>query len=222
MRIVHLTDLHVSRSLPLDYFRHVFDLAEATQPDLAFLTGDYISGIDSLPKLRKVLRPIAGLGTFAVLGNHDYWIGPHAVSSAVIDTGLRLLTNESATLSVDGRDVVVTGWDYPWNGKEMPFPETQNGTLHLVLSHNPDNIYKIVQSSADIVFSGHYHAGQIRLPFLGAIVVPSVYGRRFDHGHFKVNGTHLFVPAGIGAASPRFRIYCQPDIFVVDIAGELR
>jgi len=222
LRIVHLTDLHVSPSLPLNYFRHVFDLAEETRPDLAFVTGDYISGIESLPKLREVLRPIAKSGTFAVLGNHDYWIGPDAVSSAVIDSGLRLLTNESAMVAVDGRNVLLTGWDYPWNGENMPLPATSNGMLHLVLSHNPDNIYKIAQASADMVFSGHYHAGQIRFPILGSIVVPSVYGRRFDHGHFKVNGTHLFVPAGIGASDPAFRIYCQPDIFVVDIAEELK
>lgn len=219
LRIVHLTDLHVSPELPLDYFRHVLDLAEEAKPDLAFVTGDFICGIESLPTLREVLRPIARVETFAVLGNHDYWSGPGEVGSAVMAGGLRLLTNESATVVVDGRSVLVTGWDSPWLGEGRPFPATPNGTLHLVLSHNPDNIYGIAKSSADMVFSGHYHAGQIRLPFLGAIVVPSVYGRRLDHGHFVVNGTHLFVAAGIGAASPHFRIYCQPDIFVVDIAG---
>jgi len=58
---------------------------------------------------------------------------------------------------------------------------------------------------------------QIRVPLLGSIIVPSVYGRRFDHGHFIVNGSHLFVAGGIGAANPAFRIYCQPDLFIVDI-----
>jgi uncharacterized protein len=67
------------------------------------------------------------------------------------------------------------------------------------------------------VFAGHYHAGQYRLPWLGALVVPSTYGRRFDHGHFVVSNTHLFVSAGIGATDPPRRIYCQPDLFIVDI-----
>jgi len=56
-----------------------------------------------------------------------------------------------------------------------------------------------------------------RLPFLGSIVVPSLYGRRFDHGHFVVNGTHLFVSSGIGVSSPQFRLFCRPDIFIVDV-----
>ena len=99
-------------------------------------------------------------------------------------------------------------------------PPPQDSLLHLVLSHTPDNIYRLSRSSADVVFSGHCHAGQIRLPILGPIIVPSIYGRRFNHGHFAVNGTHLFVASGIGTAYPPVRIYCQPDIFIVDILPE--
>jgi len=51
------------------------------------------------------------------------------------------------------------------------------------------------------------------------VVVPSAYGRRFDHGHFVVHGTHLFVVSGIGVIGPPFRVYCQPDIFVIDVVG---
>jgi predicted MPP superfamily phosphohydrolase len=68
-----------------------------------------------------------------------------------------------------------------------------------------------------VVFAGHYHAGQFRIPYIGSVVVPSTYGRRFDHGHFIVNGTHLFATSGIGVAVLPFRIYCQPDIFIVDV-----
>jgi len=56
-----------------------------------------------------------------------------------------------------------------------------------------------------------------RPSFLGSIAVPSLYGRRFDHGRFLVNGTHLFVSSGIGVSSPQFRLYCRPDIFIVDV-----
>ena len=221
LRVVHLTDLHVHSGLHADYYQRAIELAEQTQPDLAVFTGDFIGGIPSLPDLREVLRPIAKVETFAVLGNHDYWTIPEAISAVVMDTGVRLLTNESITVAVDGREVVVTGYDYPWGIPERSLPPESNGKLHIVLSHTPDNIYRLAQSSADIVFSGHYHAGQIRLPFLGSIVVPSVYGRRFDHGHFVVNGTHLFVSSGIGASRPPFRLYCRPDIFVVDILAGL-
>jgi len=219
LRIVHLTDLHVHPKLSVEYYRRVVESAEEAEPDLAVFTGDFISNTDALPMLREILRPLARVETFAVLGNHDYWSKPEDIANVVTDSGLRLLTNESATVTMDGRSVTVTGYNYPWGAKRRTISRSQGGVIHLVLSHTPDNIYRLAKSSADIIFSGHYHAGQIRIPFLGPVVIPSVYGRRFDHGHFVVNGTHLFVASGVGASSPPVRIYCQPDIFVVDILG---
>ncbi len=201
LRIVHFTDLHADPGLPAEYYRRVLETAEATRPDLAVFTGDFVAGIEN----------------FAVLGNHDYWANPEMIGNVVKDQGLRLLTNESVTVKVRGREVTVTGYDYPWGTRVRGVKPSQNGTVNLVLSHTPDNIYRLADSNADIVFSGHYHGGQIRLPFAGPIVVPSVYGRRFERGHFVVNGTHLFVSSGIGVADPMVRTYCRPDIFVVDI-----
>ncbi len=217
LRVVHLTDFHVHTSLPLEYYQRVVTLAEQAKPNLLVFTGDFVTDLDALPKLQEVLRPLAKLGTHAVLGNHDYWAGADAVRKVVLESGLRLLSNESVIVSIDGTDIAISGCDYPWGTSEKSIPSQKDDMLHIVLSHTPDNIYRISKSSADFVFSGHYHAGQIRIPLLGPIVVPSVYGRRFDHGHFVVNDTHLFVAAGIGAANPPVRIYCQPDIFIVDI-----
>lgn len=217
LRIVHLTDLHVHPSLPLEYYQEVVSIAEQSKPDIAVFTGDFITSLDALPKLAKVLRPIARLETYAVLGNHDYWADANAVRKVITESRLRLLSDETISLAVGDNQIAVTGYDYPWGTKEKNISSQRDDTLHVVLSHTPDNIYRISESSADLTFSGHYHAGQIRIPVVGPIVVPSVYGRRFDHGHFVVNDTHLFVASGIGAANPPVRIYCQPDIFVVDI-----
>ena len=59
-----------------------------------------------------------------------------------------------------------------------------------------------------------------RPSFLSSIVLPSLYRRRFDHGHFLVNGTHLFVSSGVGVSSPQFRLFCRPDIFIVDVLAD--
>lgn len=217
LRIVHLTDFHVHPAFPLEYYQKVVSAAEETKPDIAVFTGDFITHLEAVPRLKDIIRPIATLETYAVLGNHDYWLDPDAVRTAVLGSRLRLLSDETQTISIGTNQIAVTGYDYPWGTKGKTIPRQQNGVLHVVLSHTPDNIYRLSDCSADLVFSGHYHAGQIRAPVFGPIVVPSVYGRRFDHGHFVVNGTHLFVASGIGAANPPVRIYCQPDIFVVDI-----
>jgi predicted MPP superfamily phosphohydrolase len=222
LRIVHITDLHVSHRLPVEYYERALWLADQTQPDLAVFTGDFITKLSALPQLRAVLRPISGAATFAVLGNHDYWADPEAVRSVITEAGFRLLTGESVSCTIHGREILVTGYDYPWETNGTGIPSSRQDVLHLVLTHTPDNIYRLSKSSADIVFSGHYHAGQIRLPFFGPVVIPSVYGRRFDHGHFLVNGTHLFVAGGVGVTNPPIRLYCPPDLFVVDIlAGKM-
>lgn len=217
LRIVHLTDLHVHPAFPLEYYQAVVAFAEQTEPDIAVFTGDFITRVEALPLLREIIRPIARLETYAVLGNHDYWADPDAVRKVVRESGLRLLSDESAAVSVGHNEIAVTGYDYPWGTRRKSVSPQRSEMLHIVLSHTPDNIYRLSKSSADLVFSGHYHAGQIRAPLFGPLVVPSVYGRRFDHGHFIVNGTHLFVASGVGAANPPVRIYCRPDIFVVDI-----
>lgn len=220
LRIVHLTDLHVHPNLPLEYYQEALSIAEQASPDVAVFTGDFVSCAEALGRLEKVLRPISRLESYAVLGNHDYWANPDAIGKVVRGCGLRLLSGESHALAVYDNQIVFTGYDYPWGTRNKSIPPQESGKLHVVLSHTPDNIYRISRSSADFAFCGHYHAGQIRMPFLGPIVVPSVYGRRFDHGHFIVNGTHLFVASGIGAVFPPRRIYCQPDIFIVDIVAE--
>jgi predicted MPP superfamily phosphohydrolase len=217
LRIVQLTDLHVHRSLPLDYYQNALKIAEEAQPDLAVFVGDFITKRSELPQLKRVLRPVAGAANLAILGNHDYWANPEIVRAAIKEGGLRLLSNETITLDIADSKVAVTGYDYPWGTKEACLLSGQNGMLQLVLSHTPDNIYRIAASRGDVVFAGHYHAGQVRMPLLGSLIIPSIYGRRFDHGHFLVNGTHLFVASGVGAVTPPVRVYCQPDIFIVDI-----
>jgi len=216
LRIVHLSDLHVHAGLPEDYFAAAFATAEGQAPDLVFITGDFISQEDGMDLLRKVLHPIGTMGTYAVLGNHDYWAGPDPVREVLRARGIRLLTNETVQIPVGDRHVALTGCDDPWGQAPWQAQRT-GGNLHLVLSHTPDNVYTLSRHSPDVVFSGHCHAGQVRIPFVGSIIVPSIYGRRFDHGHFVVRGTHLFVAGGVGTKLPPFRIYCQPDIFVVDI-----
>jgi uncharacterized protein len=170
------------------------------------------------------------------LGNHDYWASGDEVADAVRSAGVTWLGDRCLRLLVQnntgrtaagspgeaiskGSPLRVCGCERPWSPQEWHAPALETGELTLWLTHTPDNIYELSGPAVAAVFAGHYHAGQIRLPGLGSVVVPSAYGRLFDHGHFVVNGTHLFVTAGVGAAVPPFRVYCQPDVFIVDIRG---
>jgi predicted MPP superfamily phosphohydrolase len=110
----------------------------------------------------------------------------------------------------------ICGCEEPWSERDWNLPQGGTGEPILALTHTADNIYRLNRDGVNVVFAGHSHAGQIQIPWLGPLVVPSDHGRCFDHGHFVIRGTHLFVTAGVGVAGPPLRIYCQPDIFVVD------
>ncbi len=88
-----------------------------------------------------------------------------------------------------------------------------------VLAHTADDFTRLRAAGADVVFSGHYHAGQVRVPMLGPLLMPSVHGRRFDHGHFLLDGAHVLISAGLGTEYPPLRILCRPDVFDVEVAG---
>ncbi len=221
LRVVHVSDLHLNGDLSLDYYRAALARVAAAEPDLLFYTGDFVTTVKYAALLPGLLAGARGrLGTLAVLGNHDYWVGAGPVADALRLAGVTLLENECRRIAFDGHQALICGYEGPRRQAVFPHIREMSGELTLLLTHTPDNIYQASRLGLDAVFAGHFHAGQVRLPWLGALVVPSRYGRRFDHGHFVVNGTHLFVTAGVGSAVPPKRIYCPPDVFVVDLRGD--
>ncbi len=217
LRLVSLTDLHLTPALPRAYYDHVFDLIAAQQADLILLLGDYVSSPANIELMAQLFARHwpARVGVFAVLGNHDFWTDPARVRDALGSGGVTLLEGRCAHLPDAIGRIAICGTEAPW-GPELS-SALDRGELNLVLSHTPDNVYRLAEHGASLVFSGHTHGGQIRLPSFGSIVVPSRFGGLFDEGHFHVAGTDLFVSAGVGADMPPLRIYCPPELLVVDI-----
>ncbi|MGQ9491269.1 MAG: metallophosphoesterase [Anaerolineae bacterium] len=222
LRIAHISDFHINSHLPLSYFQDAMHRVAEAEPDLVLFTGDFVTYVRYADLLPDVLSLARGrLGTFGILGNHDYWAGADVVAEAVTASGVTLLANGGTRVTTgNGGSVLVAGCELPWSPEPWHPPAPAAGELALILTHTPDNIYRLSKLGAAAIFAGHYHGGQIRLPGVGALVVPSRYGRRFDHGHFVMNGTHLFVTAGVGSAEPPVRLWCQPDVFIVDVQGQ--
>lgn len=224
LKVVQLSDFHYSPRLPGPYFRSAVERAMLEEPDLVLLTGDFVTFSEDASRLPELFTGLRGrLGTFATLGNHDYWSGSQPVIQALRQAGIPLIANDCVRLPLwEGVSLRLCGIDDPWGEPHWEPPQLHPGDLNLIISHSADNIYRLRQYPFTGVFSGHFHAGQVRLPGFGALVLPSRFGRRFDHGHFMFKNTagaghtHLFVSAGVGSATPLLRIYCQPDIFVVN------
>ncbi len=219
--VAHVSDLHVNDRLPADYYAAAMDQIGAAGADIVVVTGDFVSKLEFLPLLAPLLRRLRGrLGVFGVLGNHDHWAGAAAVTETVRECGVRLVGSAHETVELaTTASILLSGCEDPWGPARWSPPAVRTGQLSLALMHTPDNVYRAARAGFTAAFAGHNHAGQIRIPGLGAVVVPSLYGRRFDHGHFRVSGTHLFVTAGVGAALPSFRLFCRPDFLLVRFRG---
>jgi predicted MPP superfamily phosphohydrolase len=220
VRVVALSDLHVTDDTEPAYVARVHDAIRGLDPDVIFMTGDYVSRADRVPALARWLEglPPARYGRYAVLGNHDHWTGrAEDIRETLERARISVLRGTCATITLrDAAPLRVCGTEEPWG--PAPSPPLANGAVGatLILSHTPDNVYALAEQGATAVFAGHTHGGQIRIPWLGPLIVPSRYGRRFDQGHFVVNGAHLFVSAGVGADAPPVRLWCPPDLVVVD------
>jgi predicted MPP superfamily phosphohydrolase len=238
LTLVHLTDLHLNEVLPLEYYHQAISTSNDADPDLVFLSGDFVTHAHEIPLLPSLLSHLhttdrlcaegikPGKAVLASLGNHDYWSDPGAIRQVIHNLNIPLLSGRCLEMHCSNGQFRVCGDDRPWGQGLDEIVEPGKGLPTLVLSHSPDNIYQLIRlSTCRAVFSGHVHAGQFRipLPWSGAsssLVLPSAYGRRLDHGHFiferyHEDPVHLFVSAGIGAAEPPLRLYCPPEILMI-------
>ncbi len=219
VRIAHASDLHFHDGTDAAYFRSVAAQLASAAPDLVVLTGDYVFRQPESARLRDWLAGLsAPAGIWAVLGNHDYAASPGSVRAALEAGGVRVLAGRTRRADLGGgRAVDLCGDDRPW-AETRPDPLRAEPGIPLIgLSHSPDNAPDFAAAGAWAVFSGHLHGGHIRLPWFGAVALPSRHGRCFEHGRYRIGTTHLFVSAGVGSTYPAFRLRCPPDVLLVDL-----
>lgn len=210
--ILHLSDLHLCGCPDLPFYRRVMDLCRGWEPDLVALTGDIV---DSDWHHRWIV-PVLGrlrwrLGAFAVLGNHDAWHDPRLVRRRLRRVGFRVLGNALETIEINGEPLVVVGHEGPWFAPAPDLSAAPAAGFRLCLSHTPDNIPWARRHGIDLMLAGHNHGGQVRLPLVGSILVPSRYSRRYDCGTFHVPPTVLHVSRGLGGLAP-LRYFCRPEV----------
>ncbi len=229
LRIAAIGDLHTGAPfMDRGKLEEVVALANAQQPDLIVLLGDYMveekfyqrrvdpeitAGI--LKKLR------ARLGVLAVLGNHDYWYNGERVKRAFQSEGIRVLENDAAEIR-DGDDIFwVAGLADAWTNRydlNRTLKQIPAGASIVLLTHNPD-VLPVIPNHVKLVLAAHTHGGQVNLPFFGRRVVPSEFGQRYAAGTIRENGKTMFVTTGIGTSILPVRFRVPPEIAVLTVQG---
>ncbi len=217
LRIVHLTDIHHSLFTPLETVNRAVHLANQLHPDLVALTGDYVTLSPSYiwPVARALGKLHSRLGTYAVLGNHDFQVDAGEMTRALRAQHIRVLRNSHHALRARGTALWVLGVDdLWWAADDLPaaLDAVPARDPKILLCHNPVGIFAAASHGIDFVLSGHTHGGQVRLPLLGSLRGRSKLGERFVEGWNRVDGTQIYVSRGIGKVLVPVRLGCPPEI----------
>ncbi len=219
IRVIFLSDLHQGTFKHAAWVARVAREAQALRPDLIFLGGDYVvDRVDPITDLAPLVDLRAPLGRFFVLGNHDLLDDPREIRRTLRRYGYEDLTDRHQKLERGGRTLEIQGVDDHWYGDPRPFTRTSEDIPHLLISHEPDVLLDLAEADTDLVLSGHTHAGQVRLPFMGPLwPVPSKHGREISNGRHLIRGIITIVSNGLGEQDARCRLFAPPQIVCVDV-----
>lgn len=243
LKIVAISDIHAGwRYITVEKIKEIVARANAEEPDLIVLLGDYVSERSDRKGLNMpvplIAESLSGLrakyGVFAVLGNHDSWHEDLRVAPELERVGINVLENELAVVERGGAKLRILGlidhlqvenWQDFSNTARRILETHNNAGDVLVLEHSPDVLQMItgdllISKDLKLMLSGHTHGGQIWLPMLGRPVVPSAYGQKYAAGHIRDNGLDLFVTTGIGESILPFRFMVPPEIAVLTVVSE--
>jgi uncharacterized protein len=231
MRIAQLSDIHMDHFTEPFFLRRVIERINQEKPDAVFLTGDYVT-CNGAPDRRVheaawqcagFLKELACKSIYAVLGNHDVTAGAAELESALASAGIAVLRNSYLPIERGGGRVWLAGLDDPVIGRpdiDVAVPEPIRNVRNepvMLLCHAPDYAVRVQShragQSVDLMLSGHTHGGQIRLPLIGALVLPPL-GEKFDQGWFQLGRMGLYVNRGIGTIGVPFRLDCPPEITI--------
>ena len=214
-KIVFVSDFHIAKN-ERKRLQKIVNTINEIEPDLVLSSGDFIKDHDekyTLPieeqvkEFKKIKAPM-----ITVLGNHDGWYDKDLVREALQANGITVLENSNTKfegLSIAGVEDIQTGFP----DVEMALIGTEHPTI--LLSHNPD-IYYDMHEKVELILAGHLHGGQIYLPFIGALNLPSKYGNKLVRGLIEETHNKMLVTNGLGTSILPIRFGAVPEIIVIN------
>jgi predicted MPP superfamily phosphohydrolase len=229
-RIAQISDIHLDEFTEPFFLERVVRHVNALAPDLVLLTGDFVThgaftfaaGRHMAHRCAEILSTLTPPLRYAVLGNHDVAVSAPLVIDALASHGIPVLVNQHIAIERGGDRLWLCGAEDPGTSHpdlNLTIP-ARPGAPVILMAHEPDYADDVVQHPrgplVDLMLSGHSHGGQIRLPFVGALVLPPM-GMKYVEGHFRFNQMQLYVNRGIGTVGLPFRLNCPPEITILTL-----
>ena len=214
-RILHLSDTHLD-GVPGLLEKLLIEIPKL-QYDMCIFTGDFRFGKAQLhpaelqPTLDLLEVIDAPLGTFGILGNHDFVEQVPALEKH----GMRILLNENIPL---GNGISLIGVDDPHLYKCDDISAAMKGVndddIKILLVHSPEIVEEAAQKNIDWYLCGHTHGGQIALPVVGPPFSNARCARKFAFGEFEYCGMRGYTHNGTGASSVAVRFSCPSEVVI--------
>lgn len=238
LTITVIADLHAGGpNMTIDRIRNIVEVANNLKSDIVVLLGDYFAThrfvdpvVPHAAWAAELKRLQAPFGTWAILGNHDWWYDITGVRKALADVNIPLLENQAVPLGEEGNRFWLAGLGdqiaHRVGHGEFRGEDDLPGTLArvrtddpiILLVHEPD-IFPKVPDRVAVTLAGHTHGGQLRIPFLWPWLVPSAYGARYAYGHIVEDHRPMIVSGGLGTSIVPLRLGVPPEIVQVEIRG---
>jgi len=220
-RLVQISDLHCDKKLRTE--RKIVKLINRLQPDVIVFTGDALNTAAALPMFKDTMKNLeASIAKLAVYGNFEIrrWSGLDLYGG----TGFQLLKNDTVLLRKNSETLCVSGLSCDNRAASAGLVQAvPKNHFSVFLYHYPDLIEYLNGRNVDLYLCGHTHGGQVALPFYGALITLSKFGKKYESGMYTVGRTTLYVNRGIGlegGLTPRVRFFARPEITVFDIKPE--
>lgn len=222
-RIAQVSDLH-NDEFGADNETLLTMLRDA-RPDIIVITGDLLDSYDTNADIALHFASEAAkiAPCYYVTGNHEARIGAYsALRSEMEAAGVTVLSNQAATLERSGGAITLLGVD-DLNFQSAPLSEVLAALVPdmgytVLLSHRPELFDTYAAAGVDLVFSGHAHGGQFRLPFVGGLFAPGQgIFPEYDSGLYSQGRTTMVVSRGIGNSAFPFRFNNPPEIILVEL-----
>lgn len=235
-KIVHLSDLH-NTEFGEDNEK-LLKIIKEQKPDAVFVTGDTIDGFYTNIQIPIILfkEVLKICDVYFVVGNHEIRSDTniyYEFLDKLAEIGVTVLKDESTYIEKSGEKFQVIGLNDASNYKanyndnyNEQIIETINNLddkecFSVLLSHHPELFDDYTKTNVDLVFSGHAHGGQFRLPFIGGLIAPEQgLFPKYDAGIFTENNTTMVVSRGLGNSITPVRINNSPEIVVVTLKNK--
>lgn len=231
-RIAQVSDLHNTQIGKNN--ENLLEMLRNAKPDMIAITGDLIDSrnTDLSVALDFVAQAVKIAPCYYVSGNHEARVSEYpALKAELCRLGVTVLENQSLSITSNGDSITLIGVNDPSFETDYLLGDAQSlmdSTLQalapqaesftILLSHRPELFSVYAKNEIDLIFSGHAHGGQFRLPFIGGLFAPNQgFFPEYDAGSYIDGNTQMIVSRGLGNSLFPFRFNNRPEVILIEL-----